>query len=97
MSNNEISQLYSEDIVATYSALSEYFFEYLDRRYGDEYEYISREHDPMLLDAMAELGHKALNMAKLNESLYYHADNGDLDANPNAVLDCPNFDKYFLD
>ena len=92
MINDEV---YEEDIVAKFAALSEDFYECLDIDYGNS-SALSKEQCRRILQlAMGDLGHKNLDMEKLDQSYKFYLLKVDLSANPAYEIECPDFDKYF--
>lgn len=87
---------YDEDIVAKFSSLSEFFYEFLEIEYGENFALSETESRRILQTAMGELGHKDLDMDKLNRSYKHYLYKVDLQANPAYEIDCPDFEKCFV-
>ena len=90
-----IGQFYQEDIVATYASICEFFYEFLDMEYEEPDMPSESERLRILQAAMDKLGHGNLDMDKLERSLTYYLENGDLQANPAYDIECPDFEELF--
>jgi len=90
------NDFYNEDIVAKFASLSIFFYEFLEIEYGEDYELSEAQCHKIFQAAMGELGHSNLDIKKLNRSYDYYIFRVDLDANPAAEIDCPDFEKYFV-
>lgn len=93
---SDLKGMYSEDIVAKFASLSEFFYEFLEIEYGEDFELSKAESRRILQAAMGELGHENLDMEKLNQSFQYYLYEVDLHANSAYEIDCPKFEKYLL-
>ena len=51
----------------------------------------------ILQKVMADLGHPDLDMQNLNRSYRHFMETVDLEAYPEALVECPDLDKYFED
>lgn len=91
------TNLYDVRLVAKYASIVDTFYEYLEMAYGEDADFSDAQCRAILQKVMADLGHPDLDMQKLNRSYRHFMETVDLEAYPEALVECPDLDKYFED